>query len=238
VPTVKLTSVAVSGLPAARPTRPLTACCQATANPASSGNTASVSAAGSSSRPRTASPTASTVSIAPNRRRTVTGWRPLGPMPARSTSRLLADWPATTATVKTATPRTPTVRPCVATRNAPQSPPRHCHGRSVPAVNAARRAASPRRPPGVEGTSTSSTSRPRLNETTAAATPSASRTPNSPLIRDCAATATPPVVASTTPTSRRAGGGRTSAPGTAHSCSARGRPSKSTAEYSASFSSR
>ena len=202
-PTAKLTNVAVSTLPEAARTRPLTACCQARPTPARAGSRARASPAGSSGRSPTARNTAGTVSAAPASRAGVTSCRPDGPIPARSTTRLLADWPATTATVNTATPSRPTVSPWLATMNAPQAPPRHCHGRSEPSRRAARNTPRWRRPAGLPETSATSATSPMPNEITAAAIPSCSRTPSSPLIRDCTATAPPETTASPTAPARR-----------------------------------
>jgi hypothetical protein len=108
-------------------------------SPASNGSTASARALGWPIRSPTASSTAQTVSTAPASRGVVTGCGPAGPAPSRSTSRLLDDWPATRATMKTATPSVGTVRPWVATRKPPQIPPTHCHGRIRRSRRAARR---------------------------------------------------------------------------------------------------
>ena len=58
---------------------------------------------------------------------------------------LLDTWPATTATVKTATPMSGTVALWTATKNPPRRPPITCHQRRVPARRPAPTEARPRR---------------------------------------------------------------------------------------------
>ncbi len=172
------------------------ACCTEVASPPSAGSTASSRPAGWSNRSDTASTTAASATSAPTIRSGVNGWGPAGPSPSLSTTRLLTACPATTATVNTATPITATVVDCVATRNAPERPPRHCHHRSMPgpreAVRTVRQTlATAWRIRGITAQPTSRISSPETKETSAAGMPSPSRCPSSPFSRDWTATSIP-----------------------------------------------
>ena len=108
--------------------RPFNACWTATQSPAI---TAIATAASATlpvvNRSAAARVTASTASTADTTRPMVMGCRPAGPRPIRSTTKELALCPATTATVKIATPIIGTTMLCTATKNPPISPANNCH---------------------------------------------------------------------------------------------------------------
>ena len=155
-PAEKLTRVAVHAEPACWATCPLTACCAEVPTPTTSDSTTtSTNAATPDASPgppvrllHTLTATPTTASRQPSTRRAVKGRAPLGESPRRSTSRLPPVSPATTATVKTATPSTGTATPWATTKAAPPIPPTVCHHRSRPSRREASRRRRPRRPAG------------------------------------------------------------------------------------------
>ena len=193
VPRVKLTQAAVHALLAAAPTRPLMACWTAMAKPATSAaSTASVDpSTPPPSRSETATITAASARIAAITRAGVTAWRPAGPRPKRSTTMLLETWPATTATVKIATPMTGTVALWTATKNPPSRPPSTCHQRKLPERRPLPTAPRPRRTAGLAKRITVRRIHPEPKLTIAACKPLSVISASSPLTRDCSAVRAP-----------------------------------------------
>ncbi len=213
-PTVKLTIAATSGLPAATATRPFSPCWKATSAPAAMAKSTSAGANDPSVIPPcTASATPATHNTAATTRGPVTGRRPPGPTPSRSATSEFPVWPATTATVNSATPRVGTTSPWAATNIAPPTPPSIAHqgsrGGTLPSTRRCN-LRSPVRLPGLTSTTTASITKPAPKDTAAASNPLLTRTANSPLIRAWITANTPTNTASepsrTTCTCRCVGG--------------------------------
>ena len=154
VPTTKLMKVALSALEATTRTCPFTACCHPMPRPAISGRISIQSGTLVVSSAETDQVTATSARAAPVTRAAVSGRRPPGPSPMRSSASPLTVCPATIATVKSATPSTAAVSPCESTRKAPALPPSTYHQGSVRDCRADRTRPSPRRPAGAMASAT------------------------------------------------------------------------------------
>ena len=106
-------------------------------------------------------------------------------------------WPATIATVKSATPSTPADRPWVVTNQAPARPPSTIHHAMRPARSPSRTRPMPSRPGRQNASTTSRITRPEPNEMSAAVYGSSIAAASWPFTRDCRATPAPKTTAST-----------------------------------------